>query len=100
MPSQEEADFVAESGSQAQETSRYTVGSNFIVNLLMSGSMSQIWGVIEGIQIVSYLPLYDAKIPGNVQSFLNFFDEMTSFEVLPAEEWTDELLYSPESVPP
>ena len=66
----------------------------------MSGSMSQIWGVIEGIQIVSYLPLYDAKIPGNVQAFLNFFDELTSFEVFPAEEWTDELLYNPESVPP
>ena len=62
--------------------------------------MSQIWGVIEGIQIVSYLQLFNAKIPANVQTFLGFFDEITSFEVLPAEEWTDEMLYAPESVPP
>ena len=54
---------------------------------------------MESVQVVSYLQLYDAKIPGNVQSFLSFFDEITSFEVLPAEQWTDELMYDPENVP-
>ena len=61
--------------------------------------MSQIWGLVEGVQVVNYLQLYDAKTPGNVQTFLNYFDEITSFEVFPAEKWTDGMLYNPESVP-
>ena len=76
------------------------MGGNFVVNLVMSGSMSQIWGMVESLQVVSHLHLFDVKTPGNVQSFMVFFNEITDFEVLPAEEWTDSMLYAPESVPP
>lgn len=61
--------------------------------------MSQIWGMIEGIQVASFMPLFDVKTPGNVQAFLEFFDVITSFEVLPAEEWNNEVFYDVESVP-
>ena len=92
--------MVAESGSTASSTSNGAAGSNFIVNLAMAGSMSQLWGLIESLQIVSYIQLFDAKTPGNVQSFLRFFETMTAFEILPAEEMTESLLYVVESEPP
>ena len=62
--------------------------------------MSQIWGLVESVQVVAYLQLFAAKIPGNVQTFLSFFMEITEFEVLPAEKWTEQMMYDPESVAP
>ena len=49
---------------------------------------------------MSYLQLFDAKTPGNVQTFLGFFEEVTAFEVLPAEEWTNDIFYVAETSAP
>ena len=97
--SEKQAEFVSEAGSQAQEVSSYAIGSNLVVDLLMAGSMSQIWGMIEGIQVASFVQLFEVKTPGNVQAFLEFFEQITSFEVLPSEEWNNEVFYDVESVP-
>ena len=69
IPSLEEAKQVEEQGSTASSSSKSAVGSNFIVNILMAGSLSQVWGMINGLQVVSHMPLFKIKSPGNVNSF-------------------------------
>ena len=69
IPSLEEAKQVEEQGSTASSSSKSAVGSNFIVNIMMAGSLSQVWGMINGLQVVSHMPLFKIKSPGNVNSF-------------------------------
>lgn len=69
IPSLEEAKQVEEQGSTASSSSKSAVGSNFIVNILMAGSLSQVWGMINGLQVVAHMPLFKIKSPGNVNSF-------------------------------
>ena len=55
--------------------------------------------MIEGLQVVSYMPLFDLKIPGNVHGFISFFADLANFEILDTEAFTNEMGYYPEMDP-
>ena len=71
MASQAEAKSIESASDAAIKSSVTTITINLLVTLLMSGSLSQIWAMIEGLQTTVVLPLFDAKTPGNVQTFLD-----------------------------
>ena len=39
---------------------------NFVVNMVLSGSLQFIWGMINSLQIVFHIPGCSIKMPGNV----------------------------------
>ena len=39
---------------------------NFCVNIVLSGSLQYIWGMINSLQIVFHMPGCNVKLPGNV----------------------------------
>lgn len=80
-------------------SSNALVGSNFIVNLLLSGSMNLVWNVINGLQIIAYMPLFNVKTPGNAGAFNKFFISIASFDMFKTEEITANLMYIPEGDP-
>ena len=49
MRSQEEAEQVKSQGTTASESSKGSIISNFVVNILLAGSMNKIWDMIEGL---------------------------------------------------
>ena len=59
-----------------------TVGT-FFVNLALASSLSYLWGLINGIQIISYLPFFNTMVPANVISFYSFINDLQSFNFLP-----------------
>ena len=52
--------------------------------------------MINGLQVVESLGLFDAKVPGNVSTFLDSFGKLSSFEILNTENWGLNLMYLPE----
>ena len=73
-----------------------TTAINFLVSLLTSNSLSQVWGLIEGVQVTVALPLFDVKTPGNVQTFLEGLENLASFDLIP-ESYTQWWMFIPES---
>ena len=71
-----------EQGNAAGSSSKASLGSNFIINILMAGSLSQVWNMIEGLQVVAHMPLFKIKSPGNVNAFNAFFAEIANFNVI------------------
>ena len=69
---------------------------NLAFNILVSGSLTMIWSMIEGLQIVNHLPLFSVKSPGNVNFFNKFVMELTGFNFVDTEDLTEYLLYFPE----
>lgn len=99
MKSEKEVQQVDSAQGAAGGSSKTSIVTNFIVNLLLSGSMSQLWGMINGLQIVAYMPLFKVKVPGNASAFNNAFKEMAEFEVFDTSEATSEMMYFPEDDP-
>ena len=57
------------------------MSSNFILNILVAGPMDQIWSLMNNLQVVMFVRLFNVKSPGNVNSFTDFFDEITSVKL-------------------
>ena len=52
--------------------------------------------MIEGLQVVMHMPLFNIKTPGNVNAFFAFFDTLANFEIFDASSFTNEMGYYPE----
>lgn len=61
----------------------------------MAGSMQQLWSLMESLQIVQHMGLYDVKTPGNVNAFSGFFTTITSMELIDTEMLFDDFWYWP-----
>lgn len=55
----------------------------FILNTALATSLSYLWGLINGIQIISYLPYFNTMVPANVISFYEFINDMQTFNFIP-----------------
>ena len=52
----------------------------------MSGAMSQVWGMINGMQIFVNLPLFGVEFPPMSLSILNALIAIATFDVLPSDD--------------
>ena len=96
IASLEQAAKINDSGSAAGSSSKASVGSNVVINVLLSGSLSQVWAMIEGLQVVCHMGLFKMKSPGNVNAFNEFFAELASFNVVDTATVTNDFFYFPE----
>ena len=62
------------------------LGSNFVVNLLLVGSMSQVWGAINGLQLMVFMPLFWLKFPANANGMNSSLIDIASFDLLPSDD--------------
>ena len=75
------------------------MGFNFILNMLIAGRMDKLCSIMNSLQVVQYIRLFKVKTPGNVNSFTDFFDGITSVEVYDTSDWYNEWMYIPEQEP-
>ena len=59
-----------------------TVGT-FFINIALATSLSYLWGLINAIQIISYLPEFNTMVPANVVSFYSFLNNIQNYNFLP-----------------
>ena len=83
-------------GTTAGSSSKSAIGGNFIINILLSGSLSKVWDMIEGLQVVSHMPLFNIKSPGNVNAFNIYFAEIATFNLIDTTGFTADIFYFPE----
>jgi len=65
--------------------SKGIVIGTFIANLMMSGSLSLLWGMINALQIISHLPYFNVYMPANAQIFYTFMNNISNFDVIPTD---------------
>ena len=80
-------DFSANIGHIAKAS----VMSSLSVNLMTSGSLSTIWGLINCLQIVAHFPLINIVQPANSQYLFQIMQELSAFEMLPIEDKIDQI---------
>lgn len=86
--------------SETTDTAIKTIlTSSLLVNILMISSMEMMWGIINGIQLMAYMPLFFVKVPANATLFIQMLLELSSFELLPTDLFNDFLFFFPETEP-
>ena len=58
---------------------------NFALNLLMSSSMSALWGMLNTLQILIHLPIFSIPIPLNAMVFYSSIISITQFDLVPTD---------------
>ena len=92
----EATDTVESAGASAGSSSKITVIGNFLVNIAMSASLNQLWGMINGLQIMTHMPLCNIKFPANAELFNAFMIEIALFDILPSEWILEQSMYFPQ----
>ena len=75
------------------------MASNFVVNLILITSISQLWSVVNGLQILVYMPLFWVKFPANASRFNIFLIDIATFEFVPSDSINEEVFVLPEDKP-
>ena len=66
------------------------MGANFLVNLLFTGSLNQLWSLLNSVQVIVYAPMFeDLKFPNNASSLNGNFIKVASFDIINTPEWID-----------
>ena len=69
--------------------------------LVIAGPLSQIWSLIQSIQLMNYFSLFTIKSPGNVNSLMRFIAELAKFNILGIDfdQIVQDTIYLPEQEP-
>ena len=73
--------------------------SDFVIKILLAGSLGQLWALINELKIVENLSLFHLKVPGSWSYFAIVLGSLTTLTIPGLEEYIDDLVYIPEQVP-
>lgn len=82
--------------STASDTTQAATAATLGANVLMSGAMSQIWGMINGLQIIVNLPLFFIEFPSLAIMMVNSLITIATFDVMPSDEVFELTIDAPE----
>ena len=78
-------DAVAAAGDSLQTTSTTFLAGNAVMNIFLQGSLNQVWGMINNLQIVIHAPLIQIQFPGNAFMLYEVMITVATFDILPTD---------------
>ena len=61
------------------------VFGNIVLQILMAGSLQLLWGMINALQLIVHLPLFQIAFPYNAQFFFSTLIDLTKFQIVPVD---------------
>ena len=92
-----DADKVENTADSTKGAALFSTIGFVISQILLAGSLHLVWGLVEGLQIVESMGLFDAKVPANVADFLGNFGELASFDFVDTTALIDSTINYPEN---
>jgi hypothetical protein len=66
---------------------------NFILATFVSFSLSYLWGLINALQMIVYLPLFNINFPANMNMFNSILISVATFDIIPKIEEINRLIF-------
>ena len=66
--------------------SKTILATTVITNLLLRSTISQIWGMINALQIIAYMTYLNVYFPANVEIFFGFIINLSEFDIFPTAD--------------
>ena len=58
-------------------------GVGIVSSVLLSGAMQQVWGLLNGLQLIVHLPLLGIALPDTSKSLLETFTDIANLNLIP-----------------
>ena len=65
--------------------STIVIGGSYVMNIVLSGSLSLLWGLINFLQLVTFFPLINMIFPNNAKTYYSVVFEIGNFDMIPTE---------------
>lgn len=91
MPNTDFTKKFTEATETAESITQITLVGNAFVNILLSGAMTFLWGMINCIQIVSHFDLVNISMPANASFLYQILVSIATFNILPTESLIAEI---------
>ena len=72
-----------------------SAGANALTNIVMGVALSQVWSLVNGLQVIVHLPLFKSKFPSNSALFMNGVIWIATFEIL-QEDYVENFVEYPQ----
>ena len=67
----------------AESGGTVAIGASAVSNIFLGATLSQLWSLVNGLQIIVHLPLFNSKFPSNAEEFMSGLIFIATFEFLP-----------------
>ena len=94
LPSNTTADNIEIIGRAAEVIAFGGIGWNFI----FAFSMNQVWSMLNGLQLITHLPLFRFNVPSNANYMTSFLIKIATFDPI-QEEWIKSVFTFPDQDP-
>ena len=58
---------------------------SLLLNIVMSGTLSQLWNIFNTMQLITALPMFAINTPGNIITMNTKFAEISNFKIVEKE---------------
>jgi len=70
------------------------VYGNFLMSMLVSFSLNYLWSMINCLQLLVYLPLFNVIFPANIQMVVSILISVATFDVVPMIDEIQDFLFN------
>ena len=90
-----EAAVVQGAATSASASLNAAMSTNFVVNLLLTGSLSQLWSMLNSQQVMVYTPLFkNVKFPANAMKLNEGLISVATFDLVDTQTLLDDRIFS------
>ena len=80
LPDDQMTDILSDATVAFDTVSKTAIISNFLINLLISGPLNLLWGMI-----MTHFPLINVLMPANTQMLFSVLVKIATFDVIPVD---------------
>ena len=70
----------------AKKSSSMLMGGSMAINILLAGSLSLLWGLINSLQYVTHFPFLNVGFPATSEVWYMMMLQIASFQVIPTDK--------------
>lgn len=83
MPKTAFSEVFTQITKSATSATNIAMASNFFINILLSGAMGFLWGLLHCMQIISHFALVNINMPGNAHFLFQILVQIATLNILP-----------------
>ena len=69
--------------------------SNFVINMVITGALNYLWGMVRCLQIIAYFSIISVMMPANSLTLFRIFAKIATFDLVPVDgiiDWMNGML--------
>lgn len=77
---------IESAGSSVSTTTASTIAANIALSFILGASLSQLWSMINGVQIMAHIMLIQIVFAANISMMISYIMEIATFDLIDTDD--------------